>query len=79
LISTNLVETSFCGITPVLLYCEIDRTTDVVSTFWQVSTGKRRKEERNIEEPREPKYSRSINIGTLPSHRFTYTYYSNHV
>ena len=40
LMSTNLVITSFCGITPVLLNCEKHRTTDAVVTFWQVSTRK---------------------------------------
>jgi hypothetical protein len=33
LMSTNLVITSFFGITPILLNCEIDRTVGVVSTF----------------------------------------------
>jgi hypothetical protein len=39
---------------------------DVVSTFWQAFT---RKEE-TLKNPRVPEHSRSINIGTLPSHRF---------
>ena len=34
LIYANLVITSFCGITPVLLNCGKDRTTDAVATFW---------------------------------------------
>ena len=34
LISANLVMTIFCGITPVLLNCGKDKTTDAVVTFW---------------------------------------------
>ena len=40
LISANLVITSFCGITHVLLNCGKDRTTDAVATFRRVSTKK---------------------------------------
>ena len=40
LMSANLVVTSFCGITPILLNCAKDRTTYTVLTFWQVSTRK---------------------------------------
>ena len=40
LMSANLVVTSFCGITPVLLNCEKHRTANAVVTFWQVSTRK---------------------------------------
>ena len=47
LMSTNLVITSFSRITPVLSICRKDRTTDAVATFWQVSTRKRREEEKH--------------------------------
>ena len=40
LMSTNLVITSFCGITLVLLNHGIDRTTDADSTFRRISTRK---------------------------------------
>jgi hypothetical protein len=49
LMSTNLVITSFCGITPVLLNYGIDRTTHADLTFRQTST---RKEEKNTKEPK---------------------------
>jgi predicted membrane protein len=49
LMSTNLVITSFCGITPVLLNYGINRTTHADLTFRQTST---RKEERNTKEPK---------------------------
>jgi hypothetical protein len=45
-------------------------TVDAVLTFWQASI---RKEE-TLKNPRVPKHSRSINIGTLPSHKFIYIY-----
>ena len=32
-INANLVITSFCGITPILLNCGKDRTTEAVLTF----------------------------------------------
>jgi hypothetical protein len=38
LMSTNLVITSFCGITPILLNHGIDRIADVHSTFRRIST-----------------------------------------
>ena len=40
LMSTNLVVTSFCGITPVLLNCGKGRTLDAIATFRWVSTRK---------------------------------------
>jgi len=76
LISANLVITSFCGITPVLLNCGKDRTTDAVTTFWRVST----KKEETLKNPG------CLNIqdpSTLePCHLIglhTHIYYSNHV
>ena len=68
--------TSFSRITPILLNCGIRqdsrRRFDLAASF--------HKKRRNIEEPRVPEHSRSINIGTLPSHRFVQTYiFSNHV
>ena len=42
MIYANLVITSFCGITHVLLNCGKDRTTDAIVTFRRVS---RKKEE----------------------------------
>ena len=47
LMSTNLVITGFSGITPVLSNCGKDRTTDAVVTFQQVSTRKRKEEEKH--------------------------------
>jgi hypothetical protein len=40
LISANLVITSFSRITPILLNCGKDRTSEVISTFRQASTRK---------------------------------------
>jgi len=76
LMSTNLVITSFCGITHVLLICGIDRTIDVIFELLTSFHKKRR----NIEKPRVPECSWSINTRTLPSHRYCIDiYFSNHV
>jgi hypothetical protein len=47
LMSANLVMTSFSRITFVLLNCGKDRTTNAIATFRQVSTRKRREEEKH--------------------------------
>ena len=47
LMSTNLVITSFCGITSVLLNCGIDRTIDAYLTFRRISTRKEEKKKKH--------------------------------